>query len=133
MDVTARDEGLGIGVESCGSDDKSHGLNDEGHSVECDGLSLREEEAVPEGQGSGSTPAPKRPERVSASRQPTLTTWIDSEDGRLIRNHAVRLEELLSALFERSLKHEQESVAVTFGALWRPVLALESWAGQTDA
>ncbi|GKC58499.1 hypothetical protein Tco_1086097 [Tanacetum coccineum] len=80
MDVTARDEGLGIGVESCGSDDKSHGLNDEGHSVECDGLSLREEEAVPGGHGSGSTPEPERPERVSASRQPTLTTWIDPED-----------------------------------------------------
>ncbi|GKB64049.1 hypothetical protein Tco_0920235, partial [Tanacetum coccineum] len=33
----------------------------------------------------------------------------------------------------RSLEHEQERVAVTFRALWRPVLALESWAGQTDA
>ncbi|GKF02278.1 hypothetical protein Tco_0029201 [Tanacetum coccineum] len=27
------------------------------------------------GQGSGSTPEPERPERVSTSRQPTLTTW----------------------------------------------------------
>ncbi|GKC08623.1 hypothetical protein Tco_1000233 [Tanacetum coccineum] len=36
-------------------------------------------------------------------------------------------------LFERSLEHEQERVAMTFRALWRPVLALESWAGQTDA
>ncbi|GJV48061.1 hypothetical protein Tco_1438273 [Tanacetum coccineum] len=33
----------------------------------------------------------------------------------------------------RSLEHEQERVAVTFGAIWRPVLALESWAGQMDA
>ncbi|GJR62730.1 hypothetical protein Tco_1504892 [Tanacetum coccineum] len=33
----------------------------------------------------------------------------------------------------RSLEYEQERVAVTFGAIWRPVLALESWAGQTDA
>ncbi|GJT19793.1 hypothetical protein Tco_0878499 [Tanacetum coccineum] len=32
-----------------------------------------------------------------------------------------------------SLEHEQERVAVTLGALWRPVLALESWADQTDA
>ncbi|GJW11263.1 hypothetical protein Tco_1577090 [Tanacetum coccineum] len=80
--------------------------------------------------------------------------------GGLIRDHAVRLEELSPALFERydrdigelftrsravrdeifsqryrfrSLEHEQERVALTFGALWRPVLALESWAGQTDA
>ncbi|GKB98440.1 hypothetical protein Tco_0984577 [Tanacetum coccineum] len=48
--------------------------------------------------------------------------------GGLIRNHTVRLEELSPALFERSLEHEHERVAVTFGALWRPVLALESWA-----
>ncbi|GJR44998.1 hypothetical protein Tco_1313101 [Tanacetum coccineum] len=34
---------------------------------------------------------------------------------------------------ERILVHEQERFAVTFGAIWRPVLALESWAGQTDA
>ncbi|GJV18229.1 hypothetical protein Tco_1363552 [Tanacetum coccineum] len=30
-------------------------------------------------------------------------------------------------------EYEQERVAVTFGAIWRPVLALEAWAGQTDA
>ncbi|GJU48342.1 hypothetical protein Tco_1217897 [Tanacetum coccineum] len=132
------------------------------------------------GHGSRSTPEPERPERVSASNQPTLTTWIVPEDGMvyidvpaypppapsiqtppspewssgllpifycsfayfithdttdwgLIRDHAVRLEELLPTFFERSLEHEQERVAMTFGALWRPVLALESWAGQTDA
>ncbi|GJZ42909.1 hypothetical protein Tco_0590164 [Tanacetum coccineum] len=77
----------------------------------------------------------------------------------LIRNHTVQLEELSPALFERydkdigelftrsgevkdeifsqryqfrSLEHEHERVAVTFGAIWRPVLALESWAGHTD-
>ncbi|GKG33306.1 hypothetical protein Tco_0433465, partial [Tanacetum coccineum] len=33
------------------------------------------------GQDSGSAPEPERPERVSASRQPTLTTWTDPEDG----------------------------------------------------
>ncbi|GJS20084.1 hypothetical protein Tco_0448716 [Tanacetum coccineum] len=232
----ARDEGPGMGVESHGLDDegrglddKSRALDDEGHSVESDGLGLREEEeAVPQGpskqavlvwgqftfevrQGSGSAPEPERPERVSASRQPTLTTWTDPEDDMvyidvpaypplappiqtlpspewsssslpispspsivpspisstmipltvpspvatpvtaetegflielgaqvkmqegLICDHAVRLEELSPALFERSLKHEQKRVAVTFGALWRPVLALESWSGQTDA
>ncbi|GJZ99312.1 hypothetical protein Tco_0671863, partial [Tanacetum coccineum] len=187
------------------------------------------------GQGSGSAPESERPERVSTSRQPTLTTWTDPEDGMvyidvpaypppappvqtppspewtsgslpispspsvvpspisspltvpspvatpaavetegfltelgaqvemqegLIRDHAVRLEELSPALFERydkdigelftrsravrdeifsqryrfrSLEYEQEQVAVTFRAIWRPVLALESWAGQSDA
>ncbi|GKD50504.1 hypothetical protein Tco_1279480 [Tanacetum coccineum] len=163
------------------------------------------------GQGSGSAPESERPERVSTSRQPTLTTWTDPEDdivyidvpaypppappaqtpplpkcsfgslpvspapsivplpisspmipltGGLIRDHAVRLEELSPALFKRyyrdigelftrsgavkdeifsyryqfrSIEHKQERVAMTFGALWRPVLALESWVGQTDA
>ncbi|GJY93050.1 hypothetical protein Tco_0508832 [Tanacetum coccineum] len=33
------------------------------------------------GQSSRSVPESKRPERVSALRQPTLTTWIDLEDG----------------------------------------------------
>ncbi|GJX95902.1 hypothetical protein Tco_0351700 [Tanacetum coccineum] len=162
------------------------------------------------GQGSGSAPESERPERLSASKQPTLTTWTDPEDGMvyidvpaypppappvqtppspewtsgslpissspsivplpvsspmisltvpspiatpttveiegfltklgaqvemqggLIRDHAVRLEELSPALFE-SLKYKQDRVAMTFGAIWRPMLALESWAGQIDA
>ncbi|GJY76790.1 hypothetical protein Tco_0481906 [Tanacetum coccineum] len=33
------------------------------------------------GQGSGSAPESERPERVSAFRQPTLTTWTYPEDG----------------------------------------------------
>ncbi|GKE01930.1 hypothetical protein Tco_1389913 [Tanacetum coccineum] len=46
--------------------------------------------------------------------------------GGLIRDHTVRLEELLSALFER---YDRD-----IGELFtRPLLALESWAGQTDA
>ncbi|GJR64409.1 hypothetical protein Tco_0010474 [Tanacetum coccineum] len=149
---------------------------------------LRRQELALEEEHVYSTFEPERSERVSASRQPTLTPWTDPEDGMvyidvpaypppappvqtpplpewtsgslpislspfivpspisspmipltsrciggLIRDHAVRLEELSPALFERSLKHEQERVAMTFGALWRPVLALESWAGQMDA
>ncbi|GJW07603.1 hypothetical protein Tco_1570026 [Tanacetum coccineum] len=74
-----------------------------------------EEEAVPRSQqqaalvmgtiDSGSAPESERPERVSAFRQPTLTTWTDPKEveiqGGLIRDHAVRLEELSPALFER--------------------------------
>ncbi|GJT64801.1 ORFIII-like polyprotein [Tanacetum coccineum] len=80
--------------EGHGLDDEGHGLDDKGHSIESDRLGLEgEEEVVPEGQqravlvveiaigqGSGSVPEPKRPERVSALRQPTLTTWTDPED-----------------------------------------------------
>ncbi|GKA35809.1 hypothetical protein Tco_0722300 [Tanacetum coccineum] len=154
------DEGYGLDDESHGRDDESRGIDDEGHSVKSDRLGLEEEEEVAPGvssrqlqlwgqltfevrQGSGSAPEFERPE-------PTLTTWTDPKDvndegfltelgaqvemqGGLIRDHAVRLEELPPALFERSLEYEQERVAVTFGAIWRPVLALEAWAGQTDA
>ncbi|GKE14792.1 hypothetical protein Tco_1422369 [Tanacetum coccineum] len=35
------------------------------------------------GQGSGSAPESERLERVSAFRQPTLTTWTDPEDGMI--------------------------------------------------
>ncbi|GJZ32102.1 hypothetical protein Tco_0577538 [Tanacetum coccineum] len=217
------DEGPDMGVESHGSDDESRGLDDEGHSVESDRLSLGEEEegieaqrlalekdqvysTVEVGQGSGSVPESERPERVSASRQPTLTTWTDPEDGMvyidvpaypppalpvqtppsperssgslpisptpsivhspisspmisltvpsLVASPATaetkgfltkdigelftRLEAVRDEIFSqryrfRSLEHEQERVIVTFGVIWRPVLALESWAGQTDA
>ncbi|GKC04920.1 hypothetical protein Tco_0996530 [Tanacetum coccineum] len=41
----------------------------------------------------------------------------------------ISLWELSHALFKRSLEHEHERTAMTFGALWRPVLALEAWAG----
>ncbi|GJX04453.1 hypothetical protein Tco_0190369 [Tanacetum coccineum] len=125
------DEGYGLDDESHGMDDESHGVDDEGRSYvfESDGLSLEEEEeAVLVGtfevrQGSGSAPESERPEKVSAFRQSTLTTWTDPEDATLatvktegfltelgaqikmqeglIRDHAVRLEELSPALFER--------------------------------
>ncbi|GJU69685.1 hypothetical protein Tco_1255944 [Tanacetum coccineum] len=203
-DPAVEDEGLTVGVEGPGMvdegyglDDESRGIDDEGYSIESDGLGLEEEEeAVPgalrrrelaleEGDvystfevGQGSEPAPesKIPKRVSAFRQPTLTTWTDPEDGMIyidipdypppappiqtppspewtygslpispshsdaityfiayggfISDNAVRLEELSPALFKRSLEYEQERVAVTFGAIWRPVLALEAWAGE---
>ncbi|GKE95329.1 hypothetical protein Tco_1580184, partial [Tanacetum coccineum] len=72
---TNKDEGHGL-------DDEGYGLDDEGRSVKSDGLGLEgEEEAVPEASririGLWGIKAP----RVSALRQPTLTTWIDLEDG----------------------------------------------------
>nr|GEX30305.1 hypothetical protein [Tanacetum cinerariifolium] len=88
-----------------------------------------------------------------------LGAYVEIQGG-LIHDHTIRLGELSPALFERydrdigefftrsgvvrdeifsqryqfrSLEHEQERVAMTFGVIWRPVLDLESWAGQTDA
>ncbi|GKC70579.1 hypothetical protein Tco_1116462 [Tanacetum coccineum] len=114
-------------------------------------------------QGSGPAPESEIPERVLAFRQPTLTTWTDSEDGMnyidipdypppappelspalfkrydrnirelFTRSRAVRKEIFSQRYRFRSLEYEQERVAVTFGAIWRPLLALEAWAGQTD-
>ncbi|GJR69374.1 hypothetical protein Tco_0015439 [Tanacetum coccineum] len=49
------------------------------------------------------------------------------------RSGAVR-DEIFSQRYRfRSLEREQERATVTFSAIWRPVLALEAWAGQTDA
>ncbi|GJS47146.1 hypothetical protein Tco_0597267 [Tanacetum coccineum] len=100
---TNKDEGHGLDDEGHGLDDKGHRLDDEDHSLGDKGRSLdeeglglegSEEEVVPKGQqqaasvietvvgqGSRSVPDPERPERVLALRQPTLTTWIDPEDG----------------------------------------------------
>ncbi|GJZ24096.1 hypothetical protein Tco_0561555 [Tanacetum coccineum] len=71
-------EGLGMDDEGYGLDNESRGIDDKGHSVESDILGLEEEEeAVPGGQ-----------------QQAALV-------GGLISDHAVRLEELSPALFER--------------------------------
>ncbi|GKD38878.1 hypothetical protein Tco_1259085, partial [Tanacetum coccineum] len=89
------DESLDTDDKREGLDDKDRGLDDEGLSLYEEGLSLEGsgEEVVHEvekdqmystfevGQGSGSVLELERPERVSALRQPTLTTWIDLEDG----------------------------------------------------
>ncbi|GJR48038.1 hypothetical protein Tco_1316141 [Tanacetum coccineum] len=141
------------------------------------------------GQGSGSAPEFERPERVAASRQPTLTTWTDPEDGMVyidvptyplpvppvqtppspkwtsgplpiyplpsvvpspVSSPMIPLtvpspvatpataetEEFLTELgaqVEMSLEYEQERVTVTFRSIWRPVLALDLGACQTDA
>nr|GEV26358.1 hypothetical protein [Tanacetum cinerariifolium] len=72
-------------------------------------------------QGSGSAPESERPKRVSASRQPTLITWTDPKDGMVYID--VPAYPPLAP---------PERTAVTFKALWRPVLALEAWAGRVD-
>nr|GEV89995.1 zinc finger, CCHC-type [Tanacetum cinerariifolium] len=60
-----------------------------------------------------------------------LGAQVEMQRG-LIHNHTVRSGEISPTLFERyrfkSLEHEPERAAVTFRALWRPMLALEAWA-----
>ncbi|GKE22891.1 hypothetical protein Tco_1434403 [Tanacetum coccineum] len=81
--------------ESLDSDSVSKGVKDEGPTAEYEdpagrGALRRREIALGEGrmpsvfevvQSSGSVPESERPGIVSALRQPTLTTWMDPEDG----------------------------------------------------
>ncbi|GJQ90586.1 hypothetical protein Tco_0001725 [Tanacetum coccineum] len=208
------DEGYGLDDERHDRDDESRGIDDEGYSVESDGLGLEEEEDDASGGqqqaalivgtvGSESAPESERLKRVSAFRQPTLTTWTDQEDGMIyidipdypppappvqtppspewtsgslpispshsdvpspISSPMIPLivpslvatpaasetggfltqlgsqVEMQGGLIRdharfrfRSLEYEQERVIATFGAIWRPVLALEAREGQTDA
>ncbi|GJW63257.1 hypothetical protein Tco_0115141 [Tanacetum coccineum] len=83
-----KDKSHGLDDEGNRLDDQDHSLDDEGRSLDEEGLGLKEskEEAVPKDQQWGALVVetavePERPERVSALRQPTLTTWIDPEDG----------------------------------------------------
>ncbi|GJX29749.1 hypothetical protein Tco_0237828 [Tanacetum coccineum] len=64
---------------------------------------------------------------------PTLVADIDRDVRELYtRSEAVR-DEIFSQRYKfRSLKRERERAIVTFGALWKPVLALEAWAGHVD-
>ncbi|GKE01003.1 hypothetical protein Tco_1388986, partial [Tanacetum coccineum] len=103
------------------------------------------------GQSSRSVPEKEGAERISAFRQPTLVTWVDPEDGRVYTDiltyvppaapiqtppspewSSGSLPVSPSSQF-KSLEREQDRATVTFSAIWRPVLALEAWAGQTDA
>ncbi|GKE87429.1 hypothetical protein Tco_1564904 [Tanacetum coccineum] len=89
---TVEDRGLITGDEGLAA-------GDEGPVMRVESLGLGGDEAVPEGQqraasvvetaigqGFRSVPKPERLERVSTLRQPTLTTWIDPEDGRAYIN-----------------------------------------------
>ncbi|GJT38426.1 hypothetical protein Tco_0938291 [Tanacetum coccineum] len=51
--------------------------------------------------------------------------------GGLIHDHTQHLDALPLALL-RSLEQEQERATMTFDAIWRPMLALESWAGHVE-
>ncbi|GJT40913.1 hypothetical protein Tco_0940778 [Tanacetum coccineum] len=59
---------------------------------------------------------------------------IDRDVRELYTRSGVVRDEIFSQRYRfRSLEREQERTAVTFGALWRPVLALEAWAGHQAA
>ncbi|GKE21154.1 hypothetical protein Tco_1432666 [Tanacetum coccineum] len=64
---------------------------------------------------------------------PTLFAGIDRDVRELYTRLGVVRDEIFSQRYRfRSLELEQERTVVTFGALWRLVLALEAWAGHFD-
>nr|GEW16515.1 hypothetical protein [Tanacetum cinerariifolium] len=63
---------------------------------------------------------------------PTLFVEIDRDERELYTISGAVRDEIFSKRYQfGSLEHEQERTVVTFGALWRPVLALKAWAGRT--
>ncbi|GJS34267.1 hypothetical protein Tco_0532649 [Tanacetum coccineum] len=69
----------------------------------------------------------------SPELSPALLERYDRDIKELFTRSGAVMDEIFSQRYQfRSLEHEQERVALTFRATWRPVLALESWVGQTD-
>ncbi|GJS91665.1 hypothetical protein Tco_0774301 [Tanacetum coccineum] len=151
---TDNDEGHGLG-------DEDHGLGDESQSLEDEGLGLEENEALPEDPEDDRvyTDVPAYASPVALVQTPPSTEWSSgflpiSRSSPLVsspiasplanptpswdvrelytRSGVVKVEIFSHRYRFRSLEHEQERTAMTFGALWRPVLALEAWAGRVD-
>ncbi|GKF03382.1 hypothetical protein Tco_0030305, partial [Tanacetum coccineum] len=139
----AEDEGLAAGDENPSLDDEGYGLDDEsrgideGHSVERDGLGLEEEdEAIPEEVGAQLElyrSILQDHTQCLDAMPPTLFAEMDRDVMELHTRSVVVRDEIFSQRYRlRSLEQEQERAVMTFGALWRPVLALETWAGHVD-
>ncbi|GJZ93297.1 hypothetical protein Tco_0665362 [Tanacetum coccineum] len=65
---------------------------------------------------------------------PTLFEGYDMDLRELYTRSKEVRDEIFSQRYRlRSLEQEYERATVTFGAIWRLVLALESWAGHVDA
>nr|GEY50336.1 hypothetical protein [Tanacetum cinerariifolium] len=129
----AKDEGPTV-------EDEGLAAEDEGSGMRVESLDLGGDEDVP--KAPSTIPPPISSPMISITIPSPVTSpaaaeaegFLTEDIGEFFtRSWAVR-DEIFSQRYRlRSLEHEQEKVAVTFGAIWRPVLALESWAGQTDA
>ncbi|GJZ84860.1 reverse transcriptase domain-containing protein [Tanacetum coccineum] len=65
---------------------------------------------------------------------PTLFEGYDRDLRELYTRSREVKDEIFSQCYRlRILEQEQERAIMTFGAIWRPVLALELWAGYVDA
>nr|GEV71662.1 hypothetical protein [Tanacetum cinerariifolium] len=145
-DPAAADEGLAVGDEGPGMRVESRGLDEEGHRVESDGLGLGEKkEAIHEAPSIIPSPISSPvisltvPSPIALPMATSIATIpvdenpfieIDRDVRELYTRSGAIRDEIFSQRYRfRSPEHEQERTAVTFEALWRPVLALEAWAG----
>nr|GEY74100.1 hypothetical protein [Tanacetum cinerariifolium] len=109
------------------------------------------------GQSSRFVPNHEGAERIFAFKQPTLVTWtppspewsfgsltvspsplvVPSPIASLMTTPTATIsvdeDQFLERYRFRSLEREQERDTMTFSAIWRPVLVLEAWTGQTVA
>nr|GEU28842.1 hypothetical protein [Tanacetum cinerariifolium] len=172
------DKSYGLDGESHGVDDESYGLDDESYGIgevrgiESDGLGLREEDVVPEGQQRavsivGTTVSEPLRLGYSALRRRELALEEDhvhstfetlpspewtsgslpiSPSPFVVHSPvsslmipltlpspiALPMATSAATILIDEDQFIMERTAVTFGALWRPVLALEAWVGRVD-
>ncbi|GJX52689.1 hypothetical protein Tco_0281058 [Tanacetum coccineum] len=67
-----------------------------------------------------------------ASPVATPTTTISVDEDQFLEGQ-LEIKSSHRGIGFRSLEQEQERATMTFSAIWRPILALEAWAGQTDS
>ncbi|GJZ97311.1 hypothetical protein Tco_0669764 [Tanacetum coccineum] len=144
-------EGHGLDDEGHSLGDEGHGLDVEGHGLEDEGLGSEEEEEVapddpeddrvytdiPTYPPVAPVQTPPSPEWSSGSLPVSPSSLIvPSPIASLVATPAATISvdeyQFLEWYRFRSLRREQERATMTFGALWRPVLALEAWTGHVD-
>ncbi|GJY75774.1 hypothetical protein Tco_0480890 [Tanacetum coccineum] len=76
-------------------------------------------------------PSPVSSPMISLTVPSLVATTTTTETEGFLTELGAQVE--MQGGIDSSLEYEQERVAVTFGAIWRPVLALEPWTGHTDA
>nr|GEW20508.1 hypothetical protein [Tanacetum cinerariifolium] len=155
------DESYGLDDESHGVDDESRSLDNEGPSVEIDGHGLEGEEAVPEATLTTWTyskdgivyidatvyPPPAPPVQTLPSPEWTSSLLPISPSPFIIPspvsspviplNVALPIDSpMATSTAIIPLDEDQfikERTTMTFGALWRPILASKAWAGHRFA
>nr|GEV88235.1 hypothetical protein [Tanacetum cinerariifolium] len=157
-----KDESSDSDTEGEGLEDEGPGSNDEGPGSEDKSLGSEEEKAAPEVVPTQvASPVTTPTTTIAVGKDELLEVGAQLElHESILHDHTQRLDALPLALFEgydmdfresytrswavrdeifsqryrlKSLEQERKGAIVTFSAIWRPMLALESWAGHVDA